>query len=147
MKTKFLLTLIAFCGLIFSTNSASAATKSTIDDRDITSLSQTISHLINLDPADRKLGRESLHSLVEAAINRALLAKEESNSQTATPTPAGGISIQSEQQPIINGKIANPRTRSTTTIKVDRPLINGIIRNDNSQTTNSSETQTSPVSK
>ncbi len=102
--------LLAFNGLLLGANSVSAATNT----QNITDLSQTIANLIDID--DR--------SLVEMAINRALLAQADSKSRQLIP--AGGEPVShtnTDRQPIINGRIANPRTRP------QRPMINGIIKN------------------
>jgi hypothetical protein len=116
MQTKFFLALLALNGLLLSANSVSAATGATpTTDRSITNLSQTISTLIDFE--DR--------SLVEQAINRALIAQNVRNprsTDSVTPNniPSGGISADpSEVKPIINGKVAQP----------SRPFINGRIQN------------------
>jgi hypothetical protein len=88
MQTKFFLALLALNGLLLSANSVSAATGATpTTDRSITNLSQTISTLIDFE--DR--------SLVEQAINRALIAQNVRNprsTDSVTPNniPSGGIS-------------------------------------------------------
>jgi hypothetical protein len=111
MKTKFLLTLLALNGLFFGATSASAYTVAPIEhDYNISNLSRTISESIDLN--------RDYYSLIELAIDRALLAKGDKNSETVDPIPAGGISVQTDPKPIINGKVANPR---------HRPLKNGII--------------------
>ncbi|WP_310482651.1 hypothetical protein [Chamaesiphon sp. VAR_48_metabat_403] len=139
MKTKFFLALFALNGLLLSATSVSAATGSTpITDRSITNLSQTISTLIDFD--DR--------SLVEQAINRALIAQNVRNPRTGssgTPNniPAGGISADPSQvKPIINGKVAQP-SRPFVNGRIQnpqadpspnpKPIINGIIVNPNSR--------------
>jgi hypothetical protein len=138
MKTKFFLALFALNGLLLSANSVSAATGSTpTADRNITNLSQTISTLIDFE--DR--------SLVEQAINRALIAQNRNPRSTDSGTPnnipAGGISADpSEVKPIINGKVAQP-SRPFINGKIQnpqadpspnpKPIINGIIVNPNSR--------------
>jgi hypothetical protein len=108
MKTKLLLMLLALNGFLLGANSAAASTVAPTENaHNIANLSQTISELIDFDG----------HNLVELAINRALLAKDIKDSGAEDPS-------YSNQQPIINGKIANPDWRP----KKDRPLINGIIR-------------------
>jgi hypothetical protein len=115
MKTKFLLTLLAFNGLLFGTNSAFAATPASIGNNQYSAnLSQTIAKSIDLDG--------SYHSLIESAIDRALLAQNQDTSnkervirgKVAAPNP----------HPIINGKIAQP-TPSPSNPPV---IINGIIK-------------------
>jgi hypothetical protein len=117
MKTKFLLVLIALNGLLLGANSASAATVvKTESNQNAASLSHTISELIDLDANN--------HSLVESAINRALIAK------SIQVNEKGGSNYQ---QPIINGRIVKPSQGPITNgiIIRDRPqLINGIIIRD-----------------
>jgi hypothetical protein len=110
MKTKFLLVLIALNGLLLGANSASAATTAKVEsNQNAASLSHTISELIDLDA--------NTHSLVESAINRALIAKSVQVNEKGR---------SNYQQPIINGRIINGRI-----IKPSRgPLINGIIIKD-----------------
>ncbi len=138
MKTKFFLALFALNGLLLSASSVSAATGSSpTNDRSIINLSQTISTLIDFD--DR--------SLVEQAINRALIAQNARNprsTDSGTPNniPAGGISAPTEVKPIINGKVAAP-TRPFVNGRIQnpqadpssnpKPMINGIIVNPNSR--------------
>jgi hypothetical protein len=110
MKTKFFLTLLAINSLFLGENSAFAfTTSSTATSQNISNLSHKISTLVDLD--------QDSHSLVEFAINRALLAK--------TPASAGG---HTPGQPFINGKIANPNPHTPP------PLINGVIANPNPHT-------------
>jgi hypothetical protein len=103
MKARFFLGLLAFNGLFLAANSASANSGSTGENRhDITQLSRIISELVKFAPDS--------HSLVEMAINRALIAQQAGE---PAPQPAGGISAPNftsdpQPQPIINGKIANP---------------------------------------
>jgi hypothetical protein len=67
MKTKFVFALIVVNGLVsIASNTAIAATPKI--NEDAINLSQTISKLIDLDPAS--------HHLVELAVNRALLANK-----------------------------------------------------------------------
>lgn len=98
MKTKFLLTLLALTGLCLGTNSAVAAT-TTADASNIDRLSQTISQLIDLDPAT--------HNLVAFAIDRALLAQRDRDRQPTRPNVAGGEPVVTA--PIISGRIAQPQ--------------------------------------
>jgi hypothetical protein len=98
MKTKFLLTLLTLTGLCLGTHSAVAATRMPSDSSTIASLSQTISQLIDLDPAT--------HNLVAAAIDRALLAQRDRDRQPSRPNVAGGEPVTT---PIINGRIAQPK--------------------------------------
>jgi hypothetical protein len=113
MKAKFFLTLLALTGLFLSSNSAFAATGATTTNHINTdTLSQTIANLIDLD-------RDS-HSLVSLAIDRALLAQKDPNSQGKS-VDAGGAPMAT---PIINGKIAQPQpTQSNPPV-----IINGIIK-------------------
>jgi hypothetical protein len=100
MKTKFLLALLTLNSLLFYANSAFAAKASSIEgNQKIANLSQTISKSINLDG--------SYHSLIESAINRALIAKGEKNN----PNEAGGepvVAPASTPRSIVNGKVAQP---------------------------------------
>jgi hypothetical protein len=113
MTTKFLLTLLALNGLLLGANSASAYTTSTIENsHNIANLSRTIAKSIDLGG--------DYHSLMELAIDRALLAKGEKGRNSVDPEIAGGKSVQSERNPIVNGKIANPQ---------NQPIKNGIILN------------------
>jgi hypothetical protein len=114
MKTKFLLALLTLNGLLFSTNSALATTGMTSQNsQQITTLSQTISKSIDLTT--------DYQSLVELAINRALLAKGERPEQSPDPQAAGGIQVQTSEQPLTNGRVAQPQSVPTR-----KPIINGI---------------------
>jgi hypothetical protein len=118
MKAKFFLTLLTLTGLFLSSNSAFASTRSPlVNSSNIDALSQTIANLIDLD--------RDAHSLVSLAIDRALLAQNSlynSAGEPSTRQPAPDSNV--DRQPIVNGKIANPRNRP----RPDRPLINGIIK-------------------
>jgi hypothetical protein len=127
MKTKFLLALLTLNSLLFYANSAFAAKASLIEgNQKIANLSQTISKSIDLD--------SGYHSLIESAINRALLAKGEKNNPNqaggepaATPasTPRSivdsnttGAIVTGERnttKPIVNGKIAQPTPKPAAT--------------------------------
>jgi hypothetical protein len=78
MKTRFLLTLLALNSLLLGSTSVSAATTP-----DVTNLSRTISSLVDL-------GADS-QSLMEAAINRALLAQKQTNTTSGQALINGGI--------------------------------------------------------
>ena len=136
---KFSLALLTLTGLLLSANSVFAATETTpIADRSITNLSQTIATLIDFE--DR--------SLVEQAINRALIAQNDRNprsTDSANPNniPAGGISadpskvkpiisgkVAQPSRPFINGRIQNPQTDPSSN---PTPIINGIIVNPNAR--------------
>jgi hypothetical protein len=147
MKTKLFLMLFALNGLLLGANSASAAPA----NQSVASLSHTISTMVDLD-ADAQ-------SLVELAINRALLAKsvkdndkdlrigqQTINGHVANPNsgPTIGHVANPHHGPIINGKIVNPNSGPTIgRIANPRPkppidkeppiLINGIIYNPNQQ--------------
>jgi hypothetical protein len=143
MKTKLFLMLFALNGLLLGANSASAAPA----NQNVSSLSQTISNLVDLD-ADAQ-------SLVESAINRALLAKNVKdndkdlrigqqiiNGRIVNPNHGpiingkidnpnhgpiiNGQIVNPNPEPIINGRVANPRPKPPI-------LINGIIYNPNQQ--------------
>jgi hypothetical protein len=133
MKAQFFLLLITFNGLLLYANSASASVAT--PESQVTHLSKTIANLIDFD--DR--------NLVAQAINRALLAQN-SKEDNSPPQIAGDIQIITPQ-PIINGRIANPKPEPTrgegrprrlppqnppiTTPTNDPPvIINGLIRND-----------------
>jgi hypothetical protein len=117
MKTRFLLTLLALNSLLLGSTSVSAAT-----NPDVANLSRTISSLVDL-------GSDS-HSLMEAAINRALLAQKETTT-TSGPALAGGIGAPPvsnnpeppSSPPLINGVIANPNPA------IPSSLINGLMIN------------------
>jgi hypothetical protein len=137
MKTKFFLMLFALNGLLLGANSASAAPAS----QSVSSLSHTIANLVDLDT--------DAQSLVESAINRALLAKsvkdndkdlrigQQSIINGRIPNPHHGPIINGKivnpnSGPIINGRIANPHPKPP--IDKEPPvLINGIIYNPNQQ--------------
>ncbi len=108
MKTKLLLTLLTFNGF-FCVNSAFAATVLSIDNsQNSANLSQTIAESIGFDP--------DTHSLVEFAINRALIAQKLGNckdpSLTVNPGTPVNNSIDPNKQKTIRGRIAKPTTRS-----------------------------------
>jgi hypothetical protein len=99
MKTKLLLIFLALTGLCLGANSA-AAYPSTAATRSNTHLSQTIAELIGFD--------RDTYSLLEVAIDRALIAQIVNQPTTAgvpipkpDPTPP-------KQQPEIMGKVAVP---------------------------------------
>ncbi|AFY91329.1 hypothetical protein [Chamaesiphon minutus] len=116
MKTKFLLALLTLTGLLLGANSAFAATGSTPENsQQITNLSRTIAKSIDLDG--------NYDNLIELAINRALLAKGETES-IAVGEPNGPIVngiVVKPTRPIINGRFVNPKG----------PIINGRIENPN----------------
>lgn len=109
MKTKLFLMLFALNGLLLGANSASAAPA----HQSISSLSHTITNLVDLD-ADAQ-------SLVELAINRAMLAKNVKDNDK---------DLRIGQQ-IINGRIANPHHGLIINGKIDNPnhgpVINGTV--------------------
>jgi hypothetical protein len=128
MKTKFLLTLLAFSGLFFGANSVSARMISpTETSHNIANLSRTISESIGFD--------SDTHSLVEFAINRALGVKKiAGDTGTVIDNNQGGIMISNPnsnqikqtirnkvknrpiEQPFILGEIATPRNQSKDNI-------------------------------
>jgi hypothetical protein len=113
MKTKFLLALLTLTGLLLGTNSAFASTiSSTENSQNMTNLSQRISKSIDLNG--------DYHSLIELAIDRALLAKGEKTSPTQ---PNIAVGEPYPNGPIINGKIAQPTPRNNPPV-----IINGIIK-------------------
>lgn len=113
MKTNFLLALLTFNGLLFGVNSAFATTGSASQtSQQITTLSQTISKSIDLG--------SDYHNLMESAINRALLAREDRSPQPI-PQVAGGIKAPVSHSPIING-IAHPKPQPSS-----EPIINGVM--------------------
>ncbi len=126
MKTKFLLTFLTLNGLLFGTNSTFASTLPAVTQHQSSAnLSQIISQSIGL--------QQDTHSLVEFAINRALIAQTLGNCQApnssttknSTPQPQtvrGRVSVptpQPNQQPII-GQIAVPDLK---------PIVQGQIVN------------------
>jgi hypothetical protein len=127
MKTKFLLALLTLTGLLLGTNSAFAATGvSTENSQQITNLSQTIAKSIDLGG--------DYDNLIESAINRALLAKGETNS-IAVGEPNGPIVngiVVKPTRPIINGRYVNPKGPIINgRIDPNGPIINGKITNPN----------------
>ena len=151
MKAQFLLMLITLNGLLLCANSASAtAVAPRTADRQIADLSKTIAKLIDFD--DR--------SLVELAINRALLAQNKDTNKT-NPVDTNGEPVRrtgaiesnhtdrepvvrgrvANPKPIINGRIANPNPKPIINGKIanpnpkpsEPPLINGLIFNPNRQ--------------
>lgn len=115
MKTNFLLALLVLNGLIFGEKSAAAFTESSSQNsQQIADLSQSISRSIDLN--------EDARNLLESAIHRALLAKEERSKtrSQAEPEIAGGKAIQGSQPPMINGKVAQPQPSG-------KPIINGMM--------------------
>jgi hypothetical protein len=128
MKTKLFLMLFALNGLLLGANSASA----TPANQSVSSLSHTISNLVDLD-ADAQI-------LLESAINRALLAKNDKElriGQQTIPKPAepiinGRVANPKPSGPIINGRVANPHPKPLIDTKPPI-LINGIIYHPNQQ--------------
>jgi hypothetical protein len=120
MKAKFFLALLALNGLLLTAHSASANSGSTGENRhEITQLSRTISELVKLDP--------DAHSLVEMAINRALIAQKAGDTPDSKPPIAGGIpapdfTTAPQPQPIVNDKIANPNPAAT------KPRVRRIVK-------------------
>jgi hypothetical protein len=108
MKTKFLLTLLSVGGLLVSASSAFAYSPSP-DRAEIANLSQKISELVELDG--------DAQSLVEMAIDRALLAQAGNSTRSAQPIVNGKV-INPNPGPIINGKVINPNSG---------PIINGVV--------------------
>jgi hypothetical protein len=108
MKARFCLALLAFNGLFLGTNSASAFTESSIKYRyDITNLSRTIAELVKFDP--------DTHSLVEMAIDRALIAQKAGDE--TEPKPLLGVMSDFPRdllKPPTVGTIAYPDPPPTT---------------------------------
>lgn len=136
MKTKLFLMLFALNGLLLGANSASATPAS----QSVSRLSHTISNLVDLD-ADAQ-------SLVESAINRALLAKSVKDNDKDLRIGQqiiNGRVANPHHGPIINGKIINPNPPGPIIGRIANPrpqplidtkppiLINGIIYNPNQQ--------------
>jgi hypothetical protein len=100
MKTKFLLTLLTLNGLFWGINSVSASAPSlTHSNRP---LSHTIAEIIDLD----------VHSLVELAIDRALIAQQVNDNKIPHPVTAGVPKAdvsQTDKQPTVRGRVANPQ--------------------------------------
>jgi hypothetical protein len=81
VKSKFLLMLLVFNGLLWGANSASARIVSaTANNYNIAQLSLTIAESIGFTP--------DTHSLIELAIDRALLAQSSQLDQVTTTSPA-----------------------------------------------------------
>jgi hypothetical protein len=128
LKTKFLLMFLTLNGLLLGANSAFAYTSASLaanptGDLNLAGLSHTIADLIDLDG--------DAHSLVEMAINRALIAK--SLKEEATATSAHSI-VNSKvahlnSHPIINGTVLNPGPIINGTVPNCKPIINGKIVN------------------
>jgi hypothetical protein len=129
MKTKFFLMLLTLTGLCWSLNSAAAATVSPTATEPHTALSQTISKLIGLD--------RDTHSLVELAIDRAVIAQKVNNDATdmrtaGAPVPIGDVS-RPNKKPEIVGKIAAPTDRSIGQAKIKKPNKQKLEPNNNQQ--------------
>jgi hypothetical protein len=124
MKTKLLLIFLTLNGVFLGANNAFAHTdKTNSDHANISTLSQTISSIVTLD--------EDAHSLVELAINRALIAKSvRDNSKSIQQQPIINDKIVNpNSNPIINGKVIRPSRTPIINgrVRTDRPIINGII--------------------
>jgi hypothetical protein len=99
MKTKLLFVLLALTGLSWGANSASAYPATAT--RSNTHLSQTMAELIGFD--------RDTYSLIEVAIDRALIAQ--SNGAPRRPTTAG-VPLPTnppKKQPEIMGKVVEPK--------------------------------------
>ncbi len=98
MKTKFIFTLLASSGLLFTGAIATASTPN------IANLSQSIARSLGLDP--------SAHSVVGTAIDRALVAKKVNANKTKNST---------QPEPKLLGDIAapiqNPKPKPSPTNK------------------------------
>jgi hypothetical protein len=134
MKARFFLALLAFNGLVFATNSASAFTRSSTNNpHDTADLSRSISKIVNLN--------SDTYSLIEMAIDRALLAQAASD-KTAPMPPTAGIPAPNQvkdpqPQPIVNGKIANPnppktKPRVRPNSKLPKPILGQKVKNSSS---------------
>jgi hypothetical protein len=108
MKTKFLLMLIALNGLVWGVNGASATLSTS---HDTARLSQTIAGLVGLD--------RDTHSLVELAIDRALIAQSVNQPPVTSPRTAGvPIAAPTPQPTRIDGKVAVPNPHATQTPEI-----------------------------
>jgi hypothetical protein len=126
MKTKFLLTLLAFSGLFLGANSVSARTISpTETSHNIANLSRTISESIGFN--------SDTHSLVEFAINRALAVKKiAADTGTVIDNMQGGIMISDPNSNRTNQNIRNKvKNRS-----IEKPFILGEIATPRNQPNN-----------
>ncbi len=127
MKTKFLLMFLTLNGLLLGANSAFAYTSSSptnsTGDLNLGSLSHTISDLIDLDG--------DAHSLVEMAINRALIAKSLKEDVNATPAHSivNGKVADLNSKPIVNGTVIKPGRIVNGIVPNCKPIINGKIVN------------------
>jgi hypothetical protein len=115
MKTKFLLTLLTLNGLLFGTNSAFAVTVSEIDlSQNTARLSQNIAKSIGFD--------RDTHSLVEFAINRALIAQKLGDCQAQNPSTTKSDLNQADKPQLIRGRMPLP-TPQTSENPIDKVTV------------------------
>jgi hypothetical protein len=111
MKTKLLLMLVVLTGMGWNENSASAYTPTAA--RSNTHLSQTMAELIGFD--------RDTYSLIEVAIDRALIAQTVNQPTTAgVPVPKPDVTPP-KQQPEIMGKVAVPSQPAIGKKKTKKP--------------------------
>jgi hypothetical protein len=99
LKTKFLLTLLTLNGLFWGVNSVCAS--DTLPLGSNRTLSYNIAQLIQLDAP----------SLVEVAIDRAMLAQQANTARMPTPTTAGVPKLdtsQPDRPPAVRGRVTLP---------------------------------------
>ncbi len=130
MKANFGLMLLAN-GLLICLTSAAAQAQVPSGDRDLASLSQTIARSIGFD--------RDTDSLIELAIDRALIAQQLTERNTEMRTAGVPLSPQDSRQtnkkPLIGGKIPAPtqesigqvKNKKTTTPKLLQPPISGDV--------------------
>jgi hypothetical protein len=123
MKTKSLLMLLALTGLNWGINgtSASSTVVPTSIDRH-PALSRSISELIGLD--------RDTHSLLELAIDRALIAQKVNGSEQeprlagaplpVPPPPAGGIPLPVDPPPTDKKPETDRKTTNPQNLSIDR---------------------------
>ena len=106
--------LITLSGLCWGTNSAAANVLATTSDRNSAQLSQTISQIIGFD--------RDTHSLVELAIDRALIAQAVKPPSVRSSITAG---VPYVPQPTrVDGQVATPKRPTKIpeiTGKIDAP--------------------------
>jgi hypothetical protein len=111
MKTNLLLIFLTLTGLCLGANSAAASPSTTA--RSNTHLSQTIAELIGFD--------RDTYSLIEVAIDRALIAQTVNQPTTAgVPVPKPDVTPP-KKQPEVMGKVAVPSQPAIGQTKTKKP--------------------------
>jgi hypothetical protein len=120
MNSKFLLALLTLNGLLFGTNSTFASTLPAVKHHQSSAnLSQIISQSIGLT--------QDTNSLVEFAINRALISQTLNNCQV--PNPSTTKDSTRIYQPMVRGRIVKPtpQPRSQPIGKMVNPIPQPVV--------------------